>query len=155
MRSPVASRHHVTVPMTYKAAVSWNTVLKELVASTMNPTAVTPIMPAKEPKVLHRPNIFPAWRGAMSDMFATKPACPREVVPSAMVMSVTATCAWKWGRGVSALQVAFTWIWRQCKKEAHSHLYEGLISPMELTIDTMNFNFESICVQELGGTVLA
>jgi len=79
------------VPNTYIPAVSKNTVLKELVASTINPTAVTPTIPDSEPNVLHNPNIFPAWRGAISDMLATKPAWPKDVVPSAIVMSVTAT----------------------------------------------------------------
>jgi hypothetical protein len=33
-----------------------------LVASTMNPTAVTPMIPDKEPNVLHSPNILPSNR---------------------------------------------------------------------------------------------
>lgn len=41
------------------------------------------MMPAKEPQVLHRPNIWPACRGAISDMFATNPAWPaRKFEPS-------------------------------------------------------------------------
>eukprot|EP00955_Chlamydomonas_euryale_P061400 358020-Chlamydomonas_euryale.AAC.6 len=83
-------RFHTTAAATYSVAVRWKTDENEPVASTTKPTAVVPTMPANTPNVLHRPNIFPACRGAMSDMLATKPACPRLVVPSATVIAATA-----------------------------------------------------------------
>ncbi len=72
--SPVHTRFHMTVAAMYMTAVSLKTGSKEPVFSTTKPTAETPRMPAKEPKVLARPNSLPAYLGAMSDMLATNPA---------------------------------------------------------------------------------
>jgi hypothetical protein len=71
---PVHMRFHMTVAAIYMTAVSLKTRLYEPVFSTIKPTAETPKMPAKEPKVLARPNSLPAYLGAMSDMLATNPA---------------------------------------------------------------------------------
>ena len=65
---------HSSVAATQRAEVSLKTGSNEPVASTMNPTAEVPKMPANEPNVLHRPNIWPALVGATSDIFATNPA---------------------------------------------------------------------------------
>jgi hypothetical protein len=60
--SPVHIKFQAMVAVMYIAAVIKKTVLKDLVASTMNPTAVTPMIPDKEPNVLHSPNILPSNR---------------------------------------------------------------------------------------------
>ena len=75
-RSPVHQRFQSKVAATHRADVSLKTGSNDPVASTMKPTVAVPRMPAKEPKVLQRPNIWPAWVGAMSDMLATNPAWP-------------------------------------------------------------------------------
>mmetsp|Transcript_4463 Transcript_4463/g.11599 ORF Transcript_4463/g.11599 Transcript_4463/m.11599 type:complete len:162 (+) Transcript_4463:4054-4539(+) len=75
----------------YMNAVIWNTKLNEPVLSRMIPAVVTLKTPPNEPRVLLSPNNFPALWGAMSDMFATNPACPRALRPSASMNSGAAT----------------------------------------------------------------
>ncbi len=76
--SPVHMRFQTTVAAIYMTAVSLNTGSKDPVFSTTNPTADTPKIPAKDPNVLASPNKRPAYLGAISDMFATKPAWPAQ-----------------------------------------------------------------------------
>ena len=45
------------------------------------------MIPAREAKVPQSPNIWPALPGAMSAIFATKPACPAEAVAKLMKVS--------------------------------------------------------------------
>lgn len=99
---------------TYRPAVMRNTGVNDPVVSTMNPTASTPAMPDRQPKVLHSPNICPAWFGAMSDMLATKPAWPREVTPSAAVMAATAAKGWMLGLARNSSAAAGTSMETDC-----------------------------------------
>jgi len=88
--SPVHKMFQATTASTYSPAVMRKTGVKEPVNSTMSPTDKTPAMPDRQPKVLHSPNICPACFGAMSDMLATKPAWPNDVIPRAAVIAATA-----------------------------------------------------------------
>ena len=45
------------------------------------------MIPAREANVPQSPNIWPALPGAMSAMFATKPACPVEAIAKLMKVS--------------------------------------------------------------------
>lgn len=87
--SPVHIKFQTTVAAMYMTAVSLNTGSKDPVFSTTNPTAETPRMPANDPKVFASPKSRPAYLGAISDMFATKPACPASGNPMITCMPLT------------------------------------------------------------------
>ena len=57
------------------------------VRSTIRPTDEVAMIPAREAKVPQSPNIWPALPGAMSAIFATKPACPAEATAKLMKVS--------------------------------------------------------------------